>query len=210
MTPLFPSFFDTPKSRATHATVATVATIATDDRREPELSQVSQLSQAPAPKIRSFPARPVATVARPKREDHAAKGAPVPEPWMARTEALMATGLPREWAEPLARLLCDPPPGNFDVAYWGRLQPGANHVADAWAAKAHALGWRAEEVFGLDDVAPAARWDRKGIAWLIDEGQRVVALDKGGAEIITRSGARLRFYRRRRETGQCAEGKRGS
>lgn len=114
----------------------------------------------------------------------------------------MAAGLPREWAEPFARLLCGPPPGNFDVAYWARLRPGANHVADEWAAKAHALGWRAEELFGLDEVAPAARWDRKGIAWLIDEGQRVVALDEGGAGIITRSGARLRFYRQCRNDSQ--------
>ncbi len=122
----------------------------------------------------------------------------------------MAAGLPREWAEPFARLLCDTAPGNFDVANWARLQPGANHVANEWAAKAHALGWRAEEVFGLDDVAPAARWDRKGIAWLIDTGQCVVALDEDGADIVTKTGARLRFYRRRRDTGRRPEGKEGS
>jgi len=210
VTPLFPSFFDTQKSRATPATVATIATV---QARGDRLSQLSQLSQAPASKIQNFsvpPVENVATVARAKRENHAAKGAPVLEPWIARAEALMAAGLPREWAERFARLLCGPPPGNFDVAYWARLQPGANHVADEWAAKAHALGWRAEEVFGLDELAPAARWDRKGIAWLIDEGQRVVALDEGGAEISTRSGARLRFYRHRRDTRRHPEGKEGS
>jgi hypothetical protein len=114
----------------------------------------------------------------------------------SRAEALVATGLPPAWAEPFARLLCGPPPDNFDAAYWARLQPGANRVADEWAAQAHRLGWAPEEVFGLDDVAPAARWDRKGLAWLVDAGERVVGLDENSADIITKTGARLLFYRR--------------
>jgi hypothetical protein len=66
--------------------------------------------------------------------------------------------------------------------------------ADKWAAEAHRLGWTAEDVFGLHPLAPAARHDCKGIAWLLERG-RVVAIDSAGADIVTDGGAKQRFYR---------------
>jgi hypothetical protein len=116
--------------------------------------------------------------------------------WKARADALVATGLPSEWAEPFAKLLRGPPPGDFDHTYWARGLPGANLFADEWAAHAHTLGWTSREVFGLDELKPAARHDRKGVAWLLTDGARVVALDESGADIITKQRSRQRFYRR--------------
>jgi hypothetical protein len=116
--------------------------------------------------------------------------------WKARAEALIVTGLPRSWAEPFAKLLFGPPPGDFDPAYWARVLPGANVFADEWAARAHSLGWKAKQVFGLDDIKPAARHDMKGVAWLLTDAAHVVALDEHGADIMTKQASRLRFYRR--------------
>lgn len=116
--------------------------------------------------------------------------------WVARAVALEATGLPRVWAEPLSKLLCGPPPGDFEDAYWARVLAGGNRFADQWAAKAYALGWTAKEVFGLDDRKPAARHDMKGVAWLLTDAAHVVALDEHGADIMTKQASRLRFYRR--------------
>jgi hypothetical protein len=125
---------------------------------------------------------------------HAAT-APASEPWQARAASLKQAGLPREWAEPFAKLLCGPPPGDFDSLYWARVVEGANVFADEWAVAAYRAGWRAEEVFGLDEIKPAARHDRKGLAWFLSDGAHVVALDTKGADILTGQGSRQRFYR---------------
>jgi hypothetical protein len=61
--------------------------------------------------------------------------------------------------------------------------------------KAYQLGWQAEDVFGLHPLAPAARNDRKGIAWLLDRGH-IVAIDAPGADIVTVGRAKQRFYRK--------------
>jgi AAA domain len=69
--------------------------------------------------------------------------------------------------------------------------------------KAHILGGapgtgkttQAEDVFGLHPLAPAARNDCKGIAWLLDRGH-VVAIDAAGADIVTVGRAKQRFYRK--------------
>jgi hypothetical protein len=116
--------------------------------------------------------------------------------WQARVASLEAAGLQRAWAEPFAHLQCGGPPGGFDPAHWERTLPCASIFAEQWAAQACALGWSAEEVFGLDDIAPARRQDRKGLAWLLIDGKRVVALDGVGADIETDRGVRQRFYRR--------------
>jgi hypothetical protein len=103
-------------------------------------------------------------------------------------------GVPRSWAEPFARLLCSDPPGDFDPVRWRRVVDAGLIFADKWAADAYRLGWTADDVFGLHPVAPAARHDCKGIAWLLDRG-RVVAIDVAGADIVTAQGSKQRFYR---------------
>jgi hypothetical protein len=104
--------------------------------------------------------------------------------------------LPRAWAEYLARLVQGPPPGDFQERHWQVVVDGALRFADEWAGRAYALGWRPEELFGLDQVAPSARVDRRGLAFLLANGARVVSIDESGADIFMPGGARQRFYRR--------------
>lgn len=109
-------------------------------------------------------------------------------------------GLPRAWAESFARILCSPPPGDF-ADHPDRRQSildGALRFADAWGAEAHWQGWTVEEVFGLHPTHPAARYDRRGLAWLLADGARVVAIDENGADIVNARGVASRYYRRGR------------
>jgi hypothetical protein len=105
-------------------------------------------------------------------------------------------GLPRSWAEPFARILCREAPGDFDETQWRRVLDSAMIFADAWAAKALALGWVAEDMFALRPTAPTARHDMKGLAWLLANGARVVAINADSADIVTAAGSKQRFYRR--------------
>jgi hypothetical protein len=119
------------------------------------------------------------------------------ETWEERAAHLeYDAGLPRSWAEPFAKILCGGAPGDFEPTRWARVLDGGLIFADVWGRKAQALGWSAEDVFGLHSIAPAARNDVKGLAWLLANGSRVVAIDADGADIVTTQGAKQRYYRR--------------
>lgn len=107
-------------------------------------------------------------------------------------------GWPRSWAEYFARLIVNGPPGDFSRVRWLEALDGALIFADEWVHKAIAACWEPEDVFGLHPVAPAARLDYRGIAWLLGDGSRVVALDEKGAVIMTANCARQTFRRRAR------------
>jgi hypothetical protein len=114
--------------------------------------------------------------------------------WQVRAASLEQDhSLPRTWAGTFARLLCGAPPSGFGPSRWGSVTLGASTFAEQWAAQAFRLGWSAEEVFGLDEIAPAARYDCMGVAWLLSE-RHVVALDGKGADIETARGVRQRCY----------------
>jgi len=122
--------------------------------------------------------------------------APVEE-WEERAAHLeFEAGLPRPWAETFAKILCGGPPGDFSPGRWQAVVDGGLHFADQWAARALAMGWGPEEVFGLHATAPSARRDSRGLAWLLGDGGRVVGIDAAGADILMPSGSRQRFYRR--------------
>lgn len=119
------------------------------------------------------------------------------ETWEERAAHLeYDAGLPREWAEHLARLIVGEPPDDFSPIRWQAALDAALIFADKWAAKAHRLGWDVSEVFGLHPTAPAARVDCRGLAWLLGDGSEVVAMDRSGAEIGTPGGGRQRYYRK--------------
>jgi hypothetical protein len=49
----------------------------------------------------------------------------------------------------------------------------------SWAVKLNSLAWGAEELFGLHELAPMARYDQMGLIWLL-KGEHVVALTATG------------------------------
>jgi hypothetical protein len=77
---------------------------------------------------------------------------------------------------------------------WQAVINGVGHFLDRWAGAAHALGWTAEELFGLDPVAPLVRLDQRGAAFLI-AGREVVAVTAD--EITFRQGRSVQRLRRR-------------
>ena len=105
--------------------------------------------------------------------------------------------LPGEYALPIANLSNSHAPGDFDAARWQQVLDGMTAFCAEWGSRAAALGWQVPELFGLDDRAPAARHDRRGLALSLAAGARVVAIDANGADVEMPSGSHLRFYRRR-------------
>lgn len=203
MNDLFPSFFDGRKPAFTPAKGAKVAKIHAGDLQTLAPLATSAGGDGRIGETTLKTLAPLATLAGPKpKSQHASLAAPCVststecEPWAARAASLERdAGLPSEWAALLARLLCGAPPGDFDSSHWARVAEGASIFAERWAAQAFRLGWSTREVFGLDEIAPSARHDRKGVAWFLTDGRRVVALDRGGADIETVRGVRQRFYR---------------
>ena len=74
-------------------------------------------------------------------------------------------GVPREWAEGLARLLSSPPPSGVIPSLWHDRLNRAARFCDIWAAKASACGWSAEDLFGMNPLAPLSRYDSMGAAF---------------------------------------------
>jgi hypothetical protein len=83
----------------------------------------------------------------------------------------------------------------FWKAYRAFVKSDRNKALNHRYAQAEALGWRADELFGLDDAAPLARYDRMGLVWMID-GNPVVAITDIAATIRMPAGNLLKFYRR--------------
>ena len=103
---------------------------------------------------------------------------------------------PAEYALPLANFSNSPAPGDFDAAHWQETLDGMAAFCAEWGSRAAALGWLASELFSLDDRAPAARHDRRGLALSLAGGARMMGIDADGADVEMPSGSRLRFYRR--------------
>ncbi|MBF0173031.1 MAG: AAA family ATPase, partial [Magnetococcales bacterium] len=63
-------------------------------------------------------------------------------------------GIPRVWAEGLARLCVMPRPEDIPLRQWELIVKAAGMFADRWTAKASSLGWTTEEVFGVHHSGP--------------------------------------------------------
>ena len=222
MSDLFPSFFESRKPASPQAKAAnwakvhgsaakTLAALAALSRGEgrngdaapPTLAALAALAGAEGRigcGVCDRDVQPSAPILTP----HQGVISPDCDTWRARAASLEAAGLPIEWAEPFARLLCGAPPRGFEPSRWASVAEGALGFAEEWATRAFALGWTAEQTFGLDEIEPDRRHDRKGVVWLLTDGKRVVALDAGGADIETARGVRQRFYRMDETTSRAS------
>ena len=104
-------------------------------------------------------------------------------------------GLPREIADGLASLEGAPPPAGYSDAEWLDTVTAMALFVDQHGTEAIKLGWTAEDLFGVNPRAPAARCDKRGLASLLREGDRVVMLTTDAAVIERPSGSRATFQR---------------
>jgi hypothetical protein len=100
-------------------------------------------------------------------------------------------GVPRAWAEALARLDPTGPPAGVPLTDWNRLiDAGCRLVDDGWHKQANALGWGPLELFGCDRTFPM-RPEAKGLLWRLGELCRnsgdthLIALTAHGALVET-------------------------
>ena len=121
---------------------------------------------------------------------------PLTDPWTEAHEERAAIiehdgGVPRAWAEALARLDRTGPPAGMPLADWIRvIDAGCRLVDDGWHRQANALGWGPLELFGCDRTFPM-RPEAKGLLWRLGELCResddthLVALTAHGALVET-------------------------
>jgi hypothetical protein len=104
-------------------------------------------------------------------------------------------GVPREWAEGLARLLSSPPPAGVAPSLWHARVNRAARFCGAWAVKAAACGWSASDLFGLHPVAPLSRHDGMGVAFFCAE-REVIDVTPDAVVIRLANGVRHRIGKR--------------
>ncbi|MGE0109592.1 MAG: hypothetical protein AB7S81_07525 [Bdellovibrionales bacterium] len=111
-----------------------------------------------------------------------------------RAAIIQANGVPKEWAEGFAFLCTMERPAAFTPERWRQIVDDGGYFLDAWGRQAAALGWRAEDVFGVNPDAPLWRYDGMGLVPCL-QGRRVIAITENTARIDCGDGAILTFYR---------------
>jgi hypothetical protein len=111
-------------------------------------------------------------------------------------------GIPRAWAEGLARLDPARPPADISPYRWRRFVDDCGRFLDAgWAARAAELGWGPLDLFGADRERPFVRRDNMGLLWATNGG-KIVELHRHSAVIEARDGVREAYRRRPVEVGR--------
>jgi hypothetical protein len=111
-------------------------------------------------------------------------------------------GAPRAWAEALARLDPNSPPGDVPLQRWLRFIDDCGRFLDGgWADKVVALGWGPLDLFGCDRERPFARIDHMGLLWLL-KGGIIVELHRDRAILQTERGVSQTYRRRPVEVGR--------
>jgi hypothetical protein len=111
-------------------------------------------------------------------------------------------GVPRAWAEGLARLDPNKPPGDAPTRRWQRFIDDCGRFLDSgWASRAAELGWGPLDLFGCNRERPFARIDHMGLLWLVNGGA-VVELHRDRAVIKPVSGTRQTYRRQPVEVGR--------
>jgi hypothetical protein len=109
--------------------------------------------------------------------------------------------LPASISHGVSRLCAMSAPSGFSAARWAAALNAVRVIATGWASQALSLGWKAEDLFGLNPKAPAARYDGMGLAFLLHPGDSVTLLTTNTAAIRTSSGSTLTYHRALEPTG---------
>jgi hypothetical protein len=97
-------------------------------------------------------------------------------------------------------------PDHVEAERWQQCLIDAQRFLASWNDKAHALGWTADELFGLHEppakprpsYSRLSRRDSTGLLWTL-EGRRVIALTDITAAIENPSGAVVAYRKTQRE-----------
>jgi hypothetical protein len=87
---------------------------------------------------------------------------------------------PSPFAADLAKLLESNP--TVDDERWRQACDDAEVLLHQWGETAVALGWSVEDLFGLHETAPFARYDVMGLVWAL-RGRRVILMDSTSAKL---------------------------
>jgi hypothetical protein len=88
------------------------------------------------------------------------------------------------------------PPLWGDPAEWVELVARLRAFETPHGARARLAGWTLAQLYGLDPVAPRARLQRMGAAFLVClRGHQVVGVDAKAITMVARTAARLRVRR---------------
>jgi hypothetical protein len=85
-------------------------------------------------------------------------------------------------------------PAAVDHDRWLQAREDAGAFLETWGEQAAALGWTAEDLFGLHPTVPMARHDAMGLVWLL-RGRPVVAMTESTATIKSPTGGLVTYYR---------------
>ncbi len=123
--------------------------------------------------------------------------APPPPPRARRVSAAPTPpGVPLDWCEGVATIAARPAPPAIPPRRWAVLAATCDRLLRDHGAELHRAGWDATDLWGLDAIAPAARPDGWGVAWLL--GDHGDVLDVAPDVIGMRQGpggARLTYRR---------------
>jgi hypothetical protein len=104
-------------------------------------------------------------------------------------------GVPIEWVYRVNNLDKDPPPGGVPAHIWRQFVHDCQKFIDYWAAKAAALGWTAEGLFGCAPTQPLAHLQLAGLLWAL-RGRTLTRLYRDFAFIQNADGSHDVFNRR--------------
>lgn len=151
-----------------------------------------------------------ADISHPPTDISASRPSPLHvQPWEEAREERAAIieydgGAPKVWAEALAPLDPNKPPGDVPPRRWLRFIDDCGQFLDSrWAARAATLGWGPLDLFGCDRERPFVRVDHLGLLWLL-YGGTIIELHRDRAIIERDSGARQTYRRRPVEIGRVA------
>jgi hypothetical protein len=110
-------------------------------------------------------------------------------------------GVPRAWAEALARLDPTKPPNDVPPGRWlGFIDDCGRFLDQGWASTAAALGWGPLDLFGCDRERPFVH-DHRGLLWVLNGGS-ILQMHRDRATIKTQGGAQQTYRRRPVEVGR--------
>ena len=108
------------------------------------------------------------------------------------------TGAPDEWIDGVLQLHTMRRPQGVTAVRWRHVQFDATRFLDRWATQAMALGWTANDVFGVNRDSPFERLDAAGLVRLLDS-REIAVLTTSEAVIAGKNGA-IQTYRRQTPT----------